>query len=268
MTWHLGPMVAWDCETSGTDVENDRIVTTAYVEIDPGNPTLTRHHLIAVDVDIHPEAVKVHGISTERARAEGKPAAAVLDDVAGELAAMMSRGRPLVGFNVAFDLTMLDRELRRNGLPTLPERIGGPVAPVIDPHVIDRAVDKFRPGSRKLVDVARTYGVRADDISAHDAAGDALLAARVAYRIAQLAAAPASAVEARYADRRYPRELVAAFADLGRMSLAQLHAAQVGWRRQQMDSLRQYFDRRGETHDGCDGSWPMRPYAVQQEVTV
>jgi hypothetical protein len=85
-------------------------------------------------------------------------------------------GCPVVGFNLCYDLTLLDRELRRHGRPPLEPGY------VIDAFVLDKHVS-YRRGPRKLVDQCQHYGVRID--GAHDAAADALAAARVAWRIAQ-----------------------------------------------------------------------------------
>ena len=85
---------------------------------------------------------------------------------------------PVVAYNASFDLTVLDCELRRHEFGGI-----GEIGPVIDPLVLDRYVDRYRRGSRKLVDACRFYGVRID--AAHDSTEDALAAARVAWRIAQ-----------------------------------------------------------------------------------
>jgi hypothetical protein len=50
------------------------------------------------------------------------------------------------------------------------------------------------------------------------------------------------------------------------MTLADLHDAQIGWRRVQCDGLRTYFDAKGIAHDGVRGDWPLIPYAVTDEA--
>src|SRR5690606_10780775 len=218
--------------------ENERIVTVTVARIRHGQPTDVSNHLIAVDVDIPAEAVEVHGITTEYARANGKPAAEALDTVADELVLAMNAGVPVVGCNLAFDFTLLDRELRRHRLPTLGSRLGRPIGPVVDVHVIDKALDRYRKGSRKLTALCGHYGVRID--GAHNAEFDAIAAARVAYRIGQRGAqALAHPVEVAkmYADRRRPMDVVREFQRFARMSLAELHEAQVGWYAEQARGL-------------------------------
>lgn len=260
MTWHHGPLAAFDSETSGLNVDEDRIVTATVALIRPGGPVDVRSHLIAVDVDIPEAASNIHGITTEKARADGKPAADVLEMIAADLVSALTAGIPIVGMNVPFDLTILDRELRRNGLSTLEDRLGGPIAPVVDVLVVDKAVDPYRRGKRNLTALCDTYRVRID--GAHDAAFDALAAARVAWRIAET----------------YPA--------VGGSTLADLHASQVRWRAEQTESFARYLRREleqqrhraagmepgSEPHavlvqeiaelerriDGLDASWPMR----------
>lgn len=239
MSFVLGPMIPFDVESTGVDVETDRIVSATVARVEPGCEPAVRSYLVAVEVDIPRAAVDVHGITTEHARAHGKPAAEVLDAVAADLALWHRDGTPIVGMNVCYDLTILDRELRRHGLSTLEERLGRPVGPVVDVYVVDRAMDRYRPGKRKLADLCAHYGARLD--GAHDATNDCLAAARVAYLMAKRASLPDGELRALYADRRYPDELVRAWQRFGRMSAAELHEAQVGWYAAQSQSLAQWW---------------------------
>lgn len=289
MTWHTGPMLAFDCETTGVDVETDRIVTAAVVMIDPGQAPQIRDTVINPGVDVPDTAAEVHGWTTERVQAEGKPPASELDWIANSLTAAITAGVPLVVANAPYDLTLLDRELRRHGLPTLADRVGGaPLAPVIDPMVVDKALDRYRPGKRRLTDLCATYEARIGD--AHNCTEDALAAARVAYRLgqrAQHALTDPEAVAGVYADRRYPDRLVHGFQEFGRLDAAGAHTVQVGWYREQSAGLAQYFRRQANdlAHraegaeddaeretlladsagllvraDGVTADWPMRPF--------
>lgn len=234
--WYRQPMLAWDTESTGTDVESDRIVTAALVWITPGKPVTSKHHLIDPGMDIPEAATAIHGITSERARAEGRQPEPVLEEVATDLVDAVRLGWPLVGMNLVFDFTLLDRELRRHGLQTLEDRLGEPVAPVVDAIVLDRYVVPRRRGSgaRRLTALCEAWGVRID--GAHDANFDALAAARVVWMIAH----------------RTP--------EIGSMSLPDLHALQVRERAKQCDELRAYFDRVGKAHDGVPGEWPMLPF--------
>lgn len=240
MTWHRGELACFDTESTGVDLENDRIVSVTVAHIQPGTETAVASHLIAVDVEIPAKATEVHGITTEHAREHGKPAAEVLEAVAAHLAELMANGTPIIGMNCAFDFTLLDRELRRNGLRTLEDRIGRDIGPIVDVFVLDKAVDRFRKGGRKLVDMCACYGVRLD--GAHDATEDALGAARVAFKMMQRAGLDVDSVRNLYGDRPgQAPHIAAAFVMLGQMSLAELHAAQVRWYAEQSEGLVQFW---------------------------
>jgi DNA polymerase-3 subunit epsilon len=170
----------------------------------------------------------------------------------------MSQHILVVGCNLAFDFTILDRELRRHRLPTLEERLGRPIGPALDVYVIDKHVDPYRPGKRTLTDLCKTYAVRID--GAHDATFDAMAAARIAYRIAQMTGLSVDDLCSVFRGRRKPTEVAMAFEQLGRLSLTDLHLAQVEWRREQCDSLRKHFDAEGTPHNGVPGEWPLIPY--------
>ncbi|WP_166344966.1 3'-5' exonuclease [Phytoactinopolyspora limicola] len=248
MNWTNGPMLPFDSETTGVDVETDRIVTASVINI-PGTtgnfrgvPT-TESYLINPGVEIPEAASEVHGISTEYAATHGKPPPEVLDLIAADLALAVRRGIPIVGMNMPFDLTILDRDCRRHGVPTVTERLdGAPLAPVIDVRVLDKFVDPYRKGSRKLTDLCEHYNVRID--GAHDASFDAIAAARVAWRIAQ----------------QYP--------EVGTMPLSELHAHQIDWHADQAASLERYFRRIGKDDPEVDRAWPIRPANEQRQIEV
>ena len=84
---------------------------------------------------------------------------------------------PVVAYNAAFDLTPA-RPPSCAGTGCRPCGAAGRrgPGPVIDPYTIDRAVDRYRKGKRTLEAVCAEYGVLLD--GAHDAAADALAAAR------------------------------------------------------------------------------------------
>lgn len=235
MTWHLGRMCGFDLETTGIDVETDRIVTACVVLLGGGQPADTRTWLADPGVDIPEGAAKVHGITTEKARAEGRPAAEVVAEVVTALASAARDGEPVVAMNASFDLTMLDRECARHGVQSLTDRVGDQLV-VVDPRVIDKHYDPYRPGRRTLTDLCNHYKVRLD--GAHSADADAIAACRVAWRIA-------STVE-----------------PVGTAALSDLHTAQTVWARQQAESLADYFRRTpGKEHqaDGIRADWPLIP---------
>ncbi|WP_084077234.1 exonuclease domain-containing protein [Demequina sp. NBRC 110057] len=171
MSWLDETMVGFDTETTGVSTAHDRIVTAAILTR-TGGETTTRTWLIDPGVEIPARATEVHGITTEHAREHGVQPSTALDEIAAILAAAMGAGFPLVAFNAQFDLSILESELARHGLPSLASRLpGGEVAPVVDPLVLDRHLDRYRRGPRKLINMCEHYGVAvvADDLHAADA---------------------------------------------------------------------------------------------------
>jgi len=247
--WHREQLVAFDTESSGVDTENDRIVTATVIPIIPGSKPEPIQWLInpGDDFEIPEAATKVHGITTAHAREHGRPPAEALAEIAAELAAQLSHGVPVVVMNAAYDLTLLDRDCRRHGVTTLSQWLDREPAPVIDPGVLDKKVDRRRKGKRTLTALCQHYQVRLD--GAHDATEDALAAARVAWRIAEM----------------HPH--------IARMPLEQLHRDQKAWRFEQCRSLEQWFrtrapaDRR-DPDKVIPRDWPMIPWTEPAEVVA
>ncbi|MCL2091305.1 MAG: exonuclease domain-containing protein [Micrococcales bacterium] len=166
--WWPGTVLGFDTETTGVDVARDRIVTAALVRRDAAGSQV-RTWLLDPGVAIPDIAVSIHGVTTERARAQGTPPPVALGQIADGLVAALHDGVPVVAFNARFDLRLLDAELTRHGLPTLPERLGHPVRPVLDPLVLDRALDPDRPGPRTLGDLCAVHQVTTGSLHSADA---------------------------------------------------------------------------------------------------
>ena len=89
MGWHQQLLIGFDLETTGTDPREARIVTGAVIEVRAGAPMGRREWLADPGVEIPADAVAVHGISNERATAEGRPADQVADAIADALKAVV-----------------------------------------------------------------------------------------------------------------------------------------------------------------------------------
>ena len=213
--WIDGPLRAISIETTGGDVDTARIVALALVFVGDTVPIRNENLLINPGVTIPVEATAVHGITTERARAEGVPPREALQAVANRLEASWGIGEPLIGFAIDRTLTVLDREIRRHlgrGLAV--------TGPVIDPHVIDLALD-HRDGPRSLAESCERYAVRRGPV--HDPEQDALTAARLAWKLA----------------KRHPKTI-------GRKKPQELYRQQIDWAQQQTGNPRPRI-------------WPLKP---------
>lgn len=232
--WLSGPMLGYDLETTGVDVERDRIVTASTVLVSPGEPAGSTTWLANPGIDIPAEAAAVHGITTGHAIQHGRPPVAVVGELVAQLGRAFRSGTPVVGMNVVFDFTILDRECRRYLGAPLVDALGCDVFPVVDVRVLDKRVDPYRKGGRKLVDLCAHYGVRLDQ--AHESAADALGALRVAWVVTR---------------RQW---------SISRLTLAELHHAQIAWHAEQVASFAAYRERKGQPLDDANGEWPLRQF--------
>ena len=169
MNFDASRMLAFDLETTSANPKDARIVTSALVRID-GRDVQKVEHLADPGIEIPQAATDVHGITTEKAQAEGRPHEEVLKDTVNAIKSAWDDGLTLIVYNAAFDLTVL-RSLTGDFTVT---------GPVFDPYVIDRVSDKWRKGKRTLGAVCEHYGVELGN--AHEATADALAAARVAWK--------------------------------------------------------------------------------------
>lgn len=248
-------VTAFDLETTGTDVDSDRIVSAAVVLIDEHGTVVQRAEwLINPGVPIPPGATEVHGITDELASAGMLPHRAI-PQVLVTLDEFLCQSDALVIYNAPFDLTMLDRELTRyypgttlttgESLVIEGEYMDGYVPlfdgkPIVDPLVLDKHFDRYRKGSRKLVDTAALLRIPLGD-DAHGALADATAAGLIAQRMLISKTFPPS-------QQSDPAWLHA------------LHDAQVRWYAEQAHSYADYLHSRGEHEKALTvtDEWPYR----------
>jgi DNA polymerase-3 subunit epsilon len=255
------PLVSVDTETTDKDPEQARVIDIAAAYVTPGEPLDLRQAYVSPGMPIPPESTEVHGLTNEFIEANGKPAAEVLDLFLYEIAAAVQIGAVLVIQNARYDLTVLEREAGRLGLPPLTDRLGGRVAPVVDPIVLDKRLIKFRSrvsenqGPRVLKTLAQIYGVRWDDALAHGASYDATITARVLWKMAGWCAMPRPQLMRMQtcfsaAWKKVRAEDADWFERIAAMSPTQLHEAQVGWAAEQAEGLATYW--RGQAAEKRD----------------
>ncbi len=174
--WPQRTIIGFDTETTGVNPLEDRLVTCSLVSVS-ANGIDRRYWLADPGVEIPEQASRVHGITTEEARSKGRPITEVLSEISDVLVAHMQGGNPVVAFNAQFDFTLLEAELRRHDLATIAQRLGTWPHPVVDPYLLDRSVDRFRKGKRRLEDLCAFYKVDGGDF--HNAEADVLATLRV-----------------------------------------------------------------------------------------
>lgn len=222
--WHQATRVGFDLETTGRDATTARVVTASLVELD-GAGTIVKELEWLVDpgMEIPEEAANVHGVSTEKARAEGMDSAEAVAEINAHLAAYVEAGIPIIAYNAPYDFTVMHSESLRHGLT--------PVVPtaVIDPYVLDKQLDRYRKGKRNLLAACSVYGVVLEN--AHTSAADALAAVLVADSLAEK------------------------FEKI-RIDLKELHSKQIAWKAEQSASLQEWF-RKKDPEAVVNAGWPI-----------
>lgn len=106
-------IVVFDCETTGTDRAKDQVIELCVQRglEDDAPRTVWR---VKPEAPIHPGAQAVHGISIEELA--GCPQFA---EIADEVAAVFADADIIVGYNIAFDIDMLQAEYARLGRTAL-----------------------------------------------------------------------------------------------------------------------------------------------------
>jgi DNA polymerase-3 subunit epsilon len=235
--WHEGPLLGFDTETTGTDVWGDRIVTAALV-YKPGfhEEPIRYEFMIDTGEEIPEGATKIHGITTEMMRDQGKPAVQVLSEINLLIHEFTTvKSATLVAYNAPYDLTLLREDSLRAGATVAPQ-LG--LTPVLDPWVIDKQTDKYRKGKRNLSTTAESFGI--DSTGAHGALADVIMTMRVAYKLA-----------AKFPKLQVPAETI--------------HGWQVTWKAQQNADYQSYL-RKSKPDAVVDGAWPIEP--PREAVTV
>lgn len=277
MSWHLGRLACFDTETTGVDQHEARIVE-AYLGQFGGtdDPIDLPPLLVNPGVEIPAEATKIHGFTTEHVREHGMPAEQAIPRIATAVTATWKRGIPIIGHNIRYDLTVLNRELVRYGEPPLIEWAGGSYGPTIDTFVISKHLDKWRrrvspeQGAHVLKTCAAVFGIAWVDEDAHGARYDALISARVAWRMGSIAAMPLTDRPRIQAGRGDERHL---FDDLA-VDLPALFASQRKWAAEQAASHQEWLrsPKAGDKRNPdavIDGAWPVQaPHTTTNPATA
>lgn len=158
-------VLVFDVETTGTDSRRDQVIELC-VQFGLEGPDQDMSHTwrIRPSVPIGPGAQAVHGISME-----DLAACPPFDEVAGAVREVFERAEVLVGYNLAFDVEMIQAEFDRLG--QLPLDLAG--KQLVDPL---RLWQQCEP--RSLQDAHRRF-VGQEFRSAHSASADVAATGRV-----------------------------------------------------------------------------------------
>ena len=233
--WHTGELLGFDLETTGVRRHGDVPVSFALVRVVAGQVVERVRGLVDPGCEIPAAATAVHGITTARARREGMPLEAALALLLEALEAAATRGVPVVGMNLAYDLSMVDHQLRLVRGRGLHEQ--GWVGPALDVLVLDRHLDRFRRGKRRLGHLCAHYTVALE--TAHEAGADAEAAVLVLLALCE----------------RFP--------SVRELELGELTRLQADWHRQWASGHDEWLTSQGRPGLApADADWPLARVAA------
>jgi len=149
------PLIFFDLETTGIDVEQDRIIEIAWVKIETDGTELTREWRLNPGIPISAEATAVHGITNEEvADCE------TFKDIA-TIVSLEFAGCDLCGHNIKrFDVPMLMHEFSRVPLPR------PAIGELVDTYTI------FRAFFNHSLESAYRFYTGGEELDAHKAMND------------------------------------------------------------------------------------------------
>lgn len=224
----------FDLETTGIDVTTAHVVTGAFLVIVRGE-VKTRTWIANPAIDIPVEASNIHGVTTEIARRDGENPVKVLTEIRECMDWAWSQGLPLTIYNAAYDMSVMHYQMELYGIE--PQKRGFvECGPIFDAYLIDKTfIDPYRRGKRTLVDVCTHYGVKLE--GAHNAAGDCLMTARLAWKLL-----------------RHPKEINVSSGKklIGDLTVSEMHNEQIEAYKTWAESYSKY---KGEP---IDPRWPVK----------
>lgn len=263
--WFTQRLAALDFEASDKTPGTARIVSCALILVGGGLPTDTRTWIVNPGIAQEPGAIAVHKLTDEYLAEHGTRAPEAVGEIAKAVAEVVTGGAPLVGHNLgSFDLNLLSAECGRHLGDSLEGICRQPLTRVIDTMVLDKHAAPYRrrvsekQGPYQMRTTAETYGLGWDEEKAHGAAYDALMAARAAWHMGNIA-------HTRPQDRphwvqslRNRRGPYDQFNDLAGVGVEELHWRQVVWAAEQAASFQEHL-RKSDANAVVDGTWPLRP---------
>ena len=172
------PLVFFDLETTGLDVEKDRVIEIAIIKVFPDKKQERFESFINPGRPLPPEIIELTGISEEMVAD-----APLFNELTGAITSLI-KDSDLAGYNISnFDVPMLLAEFKRCGLP-LP---GPPNRAVVDPLEILKKQevrtlswayqfylgDERTEGHRSMQDTEATMEVLRAQIKQYDLKGSA-----------------------------------------------------------------------------------------------
>lgn len=183
----------FDSETTDKTPKTARILTVyALLQRIDGTKIRDWSWTLNPGVPVPEEASSVNGLTTEFIQANGRTdLLAAITEIYTVLLTATKKQIPILAYNLPYDLTVVDREMRRQKLSLGVTKLvsgqpgGFPPAIFFDPLIWSRHEFKFVKGGHKQFTVARRLGIPVDESRLHDAQYDVELGAKIAWRFFQ-----------------------------------------------------------------------------------
>lgn len=172
--------ISIDCETTGFDPWVDDVISVAAIPVKGSRIETSKafRAVIRPDADMRADAIKIHQL-----RAADVKNARPMREVLPELLAFIGP-RPLIGYWIDFDCSMLDKSLLAQFNFRLPNR-----RIEVSKLYFDRKHGNAPPGTQidlSFKAIRRDLGI--PDLAAHDAFNDALMAAEMYVMLSDMVA--------------------------------------------------------------------------------
>ena len=155
--------VILDCETTGLDPRKDRIAEIAIIQFDGLNTGEYYHSYFNPQMRMPKEAERVHGLSDSFLKDKSlfSESSSALIEFIGS--------KKIIAHNADFDISFLNSELNRAGLPMLSNQVECSL----------KLARKQIKGSCSLDSLCKKFGIDTSKRGKHDALGDCKLLAKV-----------------------------------------------------------------------------------------
>ncbi|TQI70559.1 DNA polymerase-3 subunit epsilon [Gramella sp. Hel_I_59] len=162
--------VVFDTETTGFDINEDRILSIGAIAIKNNKLKVRDHFEVYLKQDtFNPETVKIHGIIKNERFAQLQEAEAL------EQFIKYIGNSILVAHHAGFDKNMINKALERNGLPRLQNKFLDTAILYKKTRIATNFIDKNKVYS--LDEIAEDYNIDLTD--RHTASGDAFITALI-----------------------------------------------------------------------------------------
>ncbi|MFT5437211.1 MAG: DNA polymerase-3 subunit epsilon [Ulvibacter sp.] len=162
--------IALDTETTGFDFELDRIISIGAVVISNNEISIAESFEIYIKQErFSADTVEFHGM-IKNEKVDTLTEEQALEQLLGFIGNAI-----LVAHHAKFDVTMINKAMKRNGLPKLKNKVLDTVNLYRSTRIRSNLIDQNKNYS--LDEIAENYGINVSD--RHTAAGDALITALI-----------------------------------------------------------------------------------------